>query len=692
MILCQVPETFSQTQIPDQDTIPRRIELRELVITGTKTFKRKTESPVIVNILDSKTLSTLQVCNLSESLKFQPGLRIEANCQTCQYTQLRMNGLQGGYSQILINGRPIFSPLMGLYGMDQLPVNMIEKIEVVRGGGSSLYGSSAIGGTVNVITKIPLTDGYEFNSFYQSIGQRTDDFNLGGNATLVNKSATAGTTIFMNKRNRKMYDANGDRFSEIPSIDNLSFGVNSYYRFTPDQKLEVSLSNLNEYRYGGEMTDQPAHLAMQSEERDHRIWMASADYQINFNEDNTTLIGYAAFQDTYRSHYTGIFPESEEDIQSHLETPPYGTSQNNTYHAGMQLNHRPVKWFKAQNVLTAGTEIVSDEIDDRIPAYNYLIDQRTIDWGSFFQSDWKLTDNFNLLSGVRVDLHNLLDKPVFSPRIALLYSVKSRTQFRLNFGTGFRAPQAFDSDLHIAFAGGGVSRVRLSPDLSEERSRSFSASVNHDSATERYIAGFTLEAFYTHLDDAFVLQHTGEDEFGEVFEKRNGSGATVSGATIELRGNFRKKIQLEGGFTMQTSLFDQALSYIEGTEATREFLRTPNEYGFANLSIMPDERWNFNLNLVYTGPMLLAHFGGAENFLSDAMTQSPSFTEINLRISRSFRITEQGAILELYTGVKNLSDAYQSDFDKGPFRDSNYIYGPIMPRTLFLGVRLRSAS
>ena len=107
--------------------------LDEVVVTGTKTFKRQTESPVIVNVLDSKALDNVQACNISEGLRFQPGLRVETDCQTCNYSQLRMNGLGGGYSQILINGRPIFSPLTGLYGMEQIPANMVERIEVVRG-------------------------------------------------------------------------------------------------------------------------------------------------------------------------------------------------------------------------------------------------------------------------------------------------------------------------------------------------------------------------------------------------------------------------------------------------------------------------------------------------------------------------------------------------------------------------------
>jgi len=177
----------------------------DVVVTGTKTFKRKTDSPVIVNVLSSQTLDAVQACNLSEGLKFQPGLRVETDCQTCNYTQLRMNGLAGGYSQILINGRPVFSPLTGLYGMEQLPVNMIERIEVVRGGGSSLYGSSAVGGTVNVITKVPTKDTYELNYTYQNINGQTHDNVLSGNATLVSDAQNSGVSFFLNRRERGLY-------------------------------------------------------------------------------------------------------------------------------------------------------------------------------------------------------------------------------------------------------------------------------------------------------------------------------------------------------------------------------------------------------------------------------------------------------------------------------------------------------
>ncbi|MBU6158662.1 MAG: TonB-dependent receptor plug domain-containing protein, partial [Bacteroidetes bacterium] len=206
-ILFSSLNSLAQTTVVS-DTLPKNKILSEIVITGTRTYKRQTESPVIVSVINQKTLYNLQACNLAEGLKFQPGLRIETNCQTCNYTQLRMNGLQGGYSQILINGRPLFSPLMSLYSMEQIPANMIERIEVVRGGGSSLYGSSAIGGTVNVITRLPQKNGFELQSFYQHTGNQSSDWISGGNATLVKENGKAGTTFFFNTRNRDDYDAN----------------------------------------------------------------------------------------------------------------------------------------------------------------------------------------------------------------------------------------------------------------------------------------------------------------------------------------------------------------------------------------------------------------------------------------------------------------------------------------------------
>ena len=662
--------------------------LNEVVVTGTKTQKRKTDSPVIVSLLNSSMLNNLQVCNLSEGLKFQPGLRVETDCQTCNYQQLRMNGLAGGYSQILINGRPIFSPIMGLYGMEQLPVNMIDKIEVVRGGGSSLYGSSAIGGTVNIITKIPKRDSFEINSFYQNLDGKSNDYLLNGNASFISESRDAGVSLFMTHRERAHFDANGDNFSEIPKIENNSIGANLFFKPTKNQKVEFSVSNLNEYRFGGEIVEKPAYLTQQSEERKHKIWLASLDYQYNFLNEKTSFITYGAWQNTDRTHYTGIFPDDEPAVQNQLENPPYGVSNTTTLQGGFQFNHRFDKFLNGSNVITVGSEYISDKTFDEIKSYNYEIDQLTKDFGTFIQSDWEITPSLNLLSGVRMDQHNLVDNIVFSPRLALLYKLKSNTQFRLSYGTGFRAPQAFDTDLHIAFAGGGVSRVVYDPNLKEERSKSWSASVNYDKANENFIFGFTVEGFYTHLKDAFILENIGEDNFGQIFEKQNGDGATVQGATIELRANYQSKIQFESGFTFQTSMFENPVTYIDGVAPTRDFLRTPNQYGFANLNIAVTNRLKVNLNYVFTGVMKISHFAGAPNQTNDEFLKTPAFSEINSKIGYTIQSQQYDMNIEVYGGLKNIFNQYQKDFDIGKNRDSNYTYGPSIPRTVFIGLKI----
>ena len=669
---------------------PTSYDIDQVVVTGTKTFKRKTESPVIVNIIDSRQLESVQACNLAEGLNFQPGIRIETDCQTCNYTQLRMNGLTGGYSQILINGRPIFSPLTGLYGMEQIPVNMIDRIEIVRGGGSSLYGSSAVGGVVNVITKLPKKNGFSFGYDYSSINKSADDKVLYGNTTVITENKTAGATFFVNNRIRDWYDHNEDNYSELPLLKDNTFGANFFFLPSDNQKLELNLGSLHEYRYGGEMIDGSAHFSMQAEERVHDVLLANVDYQINFNDGYSSFITYLASQQTQREHYTGIRPDTGtiEDV-NHLSNPPYGISLNTTSQFGFQLNHK-YENFVGSNVFTVGSEYTSDNIMDEISAYNYLVDQKVKTIGVFLQSDWDLTEGINLLSGSRLDKHSLLDNMVISPRVSLLYKLQKNTQFRMSYSTGFRAPQAFDADLHIAFAGGGISRIELADDLKEERSKSLSASYNYDKAASHYIYGFTLEGFYTRLDDAFYQDPDGEDEFGEVFVKRNGDGATVKGVTVEFRANYDQKIQIESGFTIQRSLYDNAVSYSDNLVSKRAFLRTPNNYGYATIDYTPSDKFRLSTNLVHTGKMELVHMGGSPEKEHDEYKTSDVFNAIGVKATYIQKMEKVGVSLEYSLGVKNLTNDYQHDFDSGKERDSNFIYGPSVPRTFYVGLVMKS--
>ncbi len=670
--------------------IPPSYNLDQVVITGTKTLKKKIDSPVIVNILNNIQLENTQACNLAEGLNYQPGLRIETDCQTCNYTQLRMNGLTGGYSQILINGKSIFSPLIGLYGLEQIPTNMIDKIEIIRGGGSTLYGSSAIGGVVNIITKKPTKSSHKLEYYIGAINHQTKDKILSANATILSKNKKNGASFFMNNRNRMAYDHNGDNFSELPLLRDNSFGTHVFISISKNQNIEFNIGSLHEYRYGGEMINGAAHFALQSEERLHDVILANLDYKINFNKNKSSFNAYIASQKTEREHYTGIRPEINTiNDNNHLQNPPYGTSLNSTNQYGIQLNHNFQKLL-GNNLITIGAEYLSDNIKDEIATYNYLIEQEVNTFGTFLQSDWELYKKIRLLSGVRFDKHSLITNFIISPRVSILYKIYKNTQFRATYSTGFRAPQAFDTDLHMAFAGGGISRIELDNNLKEEKSKSFNTSINYDKIKNKYIYGITVESFYTRLIDAFYHDPVGEDEFGQIFIKKNGYNATVKGLTIEMRANFNQKIELETGFTYQSSEYDSNVNYSLNLNPRTKFLRTPDKYGYANFNYTTSKNIKISCNLIHTGAMDLIHFAGSPEQNEDEYITTETFNSIGLKATYIQTLNKIDTKFEYSIGAKNITNAYQDDFDTTKNRDSNFVYGPSTPRIIYFQIVLKS--
>lgn len=154
------------------------------------------------------------------------------------------------------------------------------------------------------------------------------------------------------------------------------------------------------------------------------MFMGGIDYQLNFNEENSSFIACFAGQTTGRKHYTGTIPDSMPDIAEHMVNPPYGTTTNITLQAGTQISHRIQDFIGGKNVVTAGIEAVYDNVLDSIPTYNNGIDQMTLNMGAFLQSDWEITPELNYLAGLRGDKHNFVDKLIVSPRLSFLSGFK----------------------------------------------------------------------------------------------------------------------------------------------------------------------------------------------------------------------------------------------------------------------------
>lgn len=672
---------------------PVSFNVKEVVVTGTRTEKRITDSPIIVTSVDGATMEKISANNVCEVLNFQPGLRTEVDCQTCNYTQLRMNGLPGSYSQILINGKSIFSPITGLYGLEQIPTTMIDRIEVVKGGASALYGSSAIGGTVNIITKFPQENNYNISMENRTIDGRTNDNFLNANLSFSSDKAKEGVTLFASRRLRGWYDANGDGFSEMPEIENNSFGATGYYRPNFNHEIQINLSSIYEYRRGGDSFSKPAYLAEQSEERKHNVFSGSIDYKHYFNNFQSSVSVYGGGQNTARDHYTGILPDTSdrENYFSHINNPPYGKTKNTTLQAGAILNHTLNSGFGGFE-FAVGSEFLYDDISDVISAYNYNINQLTRNVSLFAQINWEALNNLTINGGLRADKNNFVGEIVINPRLALLFDLNENTQLRSSFSTGFRAPQVFDADLHIAFAGGGIQRIEISDDLKKETSQSLTLSINYDKATEEMIYGFTVEGFHTRLFSAFALEESkllGSDN--SVLVKKNGGNSSVFGLTLEARWNYDNMFQIETGASMQKSLYDKEVKWSDELEGTKNYLRSPDSYGYLTLILFPENTLSGSLSAVYTGKMFIPHYGMANNPgtpENDILFESSPFTQLNLKLSYILPQKIFDSRISLNAGVQNLLNEYQNDFDKGKYRDSGYIYGPAAPRTLFFGLSL----
>lgn len=218
------------------------ILMKDVVVSANRYEVDRKEAATIVNVLTPKVFTTTNSVNLAEGLNYQPGLRVENTCQNCGVNAVRINGLEGKYSQILIDSRPVFSSLAGVYGLEQIPVSMIDRVEVIRGGGSAIFGSSAIGGVVNIITREPIRNSLDISNTTQLIGGKSWDNVTSMNAALVSSNRKVGATIFGMSRDRQGYDHDGDGYTELGMLRGTSLGMRAH--ITDSQTKPNSLPNI----------------------------------------------------------------------------------------------------------------------------------------------------------------------------------------------------------------------------------------------------------------------------------------------------------------------------------------------------------------------------------------------------------------------------------------------------------------
>lgn len=646
----------------------------EVVVSASRTEVSRRDAPVVVNILSPKLFEAVNSTDLAKTLNFQSGLRVENNCQNCGFPQVRINGLDGPYSQILINSRPIISALSGVYGLEQIPTNMIDRVEVVRGGGSALFGANAVGGTINIITKDPIDNSFQVSSTMSNLGGKSWEQYMGANVSLVAKDNSYGIALYQSYRNRNPYDHDGDSFSELGKLNMNTFGLRGYYRPSQSSRLNIEYHTTNELRRGGNKFDLQPHQTDITEQTKHIINSGGISYDHFWDEYKHKLSTYASLQHTDRDSYYG----------AQRDTAAYGKTNDLTWVAGAMYVGNYNRFLFAPSVFTGGLEYQQNSLHDIMVGYQRDMQQDVRIASAFIQNEWKM-QAFSLLAGGRIDRHNLIERPILSPRVNLLYKPQDRFQARLTYSTGFRAPQAYDEDLHVTAVGGEGVLIRLADGLREERSNSFSGSVDYTTTFGHWQANVLVEGFYTGLNDVFILEDIGHDANGyAIKERRNGNGARVYGANLDAKVAHGKEAVLSLGFTAQRSRYNTPEEWSEGQFTTR-MMRTPDYYGYFTFTSAPTKNFDFSLSGTYTGDMIVPHYAGY--IAEDRMETTPHFFDLNLKFNYTF-ILHDHIKLQVNTGVQNILNHFQPDLDQGEFRDSGYFYGPTQPRTLFIGFKI----
>lgn len=650
------------------------IALGGVVVTASRSETLRQLAPTLVNVVDAKVFTQTNSVNLAQGIAFQPGIRVETNCQNCGFQQIRINGLDGPYTQLLIDSRPIFSALAGVYGIEQIPASMVERVEVMRGGGSALFGSSAIAGTINIITKEPVRNFGEVGHGMTVLGNGSMDHNTSLNASFVTDDNKAGLFLFGQSRDRGGYDANGDGFTELAELQGQTLGLRSYVKTGVYSKLSFEYHHMNEYRRGGDSLGRPPHEANIAEQVRHNINAGSVKFDYFSPNTKHRLSVFGSAQHIARESYYG----GGQDLNA------YGSTRGMTWVGGAQYIYKMDDCLFMPADLTVGTEIIGDYLNDTMWGYNRYTEQEVFTESIFAQNEWK-NRRWSFLIGGRLDKNSLLRNPIFSPRLNLRFNPSEKVNLRASYSSGYRAPQVFDEDLHVANVGGTVLMIRNSADLKEERSHSFTLSGDLYHQFGDWQANLLLEGFYTHLVDVFELGPAVVENGVLVQERLNGPGAWVAGVTLETKVAYRDWFQLQAGLTWQQSRYDELYEWSETAPAVWEMFRTPDWYGYFTASAQLTEAWQVALNGTYTGSMLVQHMAGA--IPEDVAEVTPDFFDLGAKVSYDLKFWET-MNLQFNLGVQNIFNAYQQDFDEGADRDSGYMYGPSLPRNFYLGLRL----
>ncbi len=645
-----VRKDFEPLQIELED----HFNLNKVVVTGTMRETSVAKSPVKIEVLSQSFFRSSPVNSIIDALETVNGVQEQVNCGVCGTNDIHINGMEGPYTLVLIDGMPIVSGLSSVYGFNGVPTSIIDRVEIVKGPSSTLYGTEAVGGVINIITKTPeKAPLIDVETNYNSHQELKTNFAITPRIGKRVFTTLSGDYYFNDLR----IDNNGDNFTDIPLNNRLSV----FNKWQINNKKDQTVFSLagryyNEDRFGGVMD-----------------WEKS-------DRGSSTVYGESIKTERFEVLGSYIFPLKSRNLKldfsanSHRQDSWYGDV---SYEALQQVFFSNLIWsqkIKKRHYLIAGLANRYNIYTDNTPSQT---DENDYVPGIFIQDEWDVTDQIKLLGGARLDYHKNHGL-IFSPRLSFKKQFGAFTAFRFNYGTGFRQVHLFTED--HAFVSGSRDVVILN-ELKPERSHNVTLNLNHTYTVLGY-GNFDVDVFYTYFQNKIIPDYDQDPDL-IVYDNLAGYGIT-RGVSFAVNHSFKFPLRLRMGATFM-DVFEKVEDDDGNIEKVQQVFAPKFSSTFGLTYSWKKAGLSFNWIGKVMGPQKLPTF--ADEFARPDV--SPWFTVQHFQVTKTFNKIG----LEIYSGLKNIFNYTQDSpliDPSNPYGDSfdtSYAYGPLQTRRVFLGLR-----
>ena len=658
----KVAETIRQDSITASiDTLKKSNDIDEVTITQLPV--QKLNSPISTDVYSQQFFRKNPTANMFEAIAMVNGVKPQLNCAVCNTGDIHINGLEGAYTMILIDGMPIVSSLSTVYGLSGIPNSLIDRIEVTKGPASSIYGSEAMGGVINIITKNAL-QAPDFATDVMTGNQGEINLDI-AKKVFDNKNFSSLLSLnYFYFGNR--IDQNKDNFTDTPLQNRISVFNKWNFKRKENRQASFALRYFYEDRFGGEMQ-----------------WQKR-------NRGSDDVYGESIY--TNRLEFFGIYqlPLKEKFLLQysynyHHQDSFYG---NTSYLATQKVLFLQMNWEKqlGKHLLKSGTTLKSTFYDDNTPGTANIAGEnqpmKSPIYGFYLEDEWEINDKNTLLLGYRYDYHKI-HKSVHSPRVAWKFEPNPYHTLRFSFGTGFRVVNLFTED-HAALT--GSREVVIADDLKPEKSLNTNLSYLMKIPIKDYFINVDVNGFYSYFNNKIVGDFDSEPD--KIIYDNLAGHAISRGVSADISTNWSLPIQLMFGVTYMDV-------YQENEGDRIQQLHAPKWSGTYNLSYQFANKFSVDLTGQFYGPMRLPTV--PDDFRPD---YSPWFTLMNIQLTKKF---DNG--FEIYGGVRNLLnftpknpilrpfdpfDNQVDDVSSNPYGytfDTTYGYAPMQGIRTFLGIR-----